>query len=65
MTSLCHYVNREIDKAQVTNANLLERKKILECNSMEDADHLCILQCCLDDFGCVLLGCGPERRDKA
>jgi hypothetical protein len=49
----------------VANANSLERKATLECNSMEDADYLCILQYYLHDFGRVPLGCSPECGDKA
>jgi hypothetical protein len=47
------------------DANSFERETLVERNSLEDADHLCVLQCYFDDSCSVLRGRSPERCDTA
>jgi hypothetical protein len=47
------------------DATSFEHETRVERNSLEDADHLRVLQYYFDDSGRVLRGRGPERCDTA
>ena len=47
------------------DANSFEHETLMERNSLEDADHLCVLQYYFDDSCCVLRSRSPERCDTA
>jgi hypothetical protein len=49
---------------QTINATISDCKGVVECNSLEDAYHLCVLQRDFSVPSLMLLDRGPERRDK-
>jgi hypothetical protein len=54
-----------IFKALCRHANSFGHETLVERNSLEDANHVCILQYHFDDSGRVLRGRSPERCDTA
>jgi hypothetical protein len=53
------------EKRKLANESSSERKKLLDYDPLEDADHFCVLQHYFDGFSRMFVGCSSERCDKA
>jgi len=63
-----HFVsqlNGLVEQCMATGESCFEDSKFLGCNSLEDPDHLFILQHYLGDPDHLLIGCCDECIDKA
>lgn len=56
--------NGLVEQCMAMGECCFEDREFLVCNSLEDPDHLFILQRHLGDFGHLLIDCYFERIDK-